>query len=239
MSIKKTMVLPGLWFKTTGPIGQMISGMDGVILLNLCGIPDFQVRVQTVLDHLSNHPDIVRLIGHSGACPVIIAVLERLPQGRLQDVILLNPAPLAGTRFKPCDPMFWITLKYTWRLLRNKELSLEREDVAKLFSITEKKHLDDMMQNLCPENAEYLRFLVFQQWRKKHKTAINSGTQIHFVSSSCDSMLGSTRTTTINDLRQSGSKELMFVVGGHMWSMQNLHEVIKRVDSALSKRTPN
>jgi hypothetical protein len=223
-----TTFVPGLWFNPHGPIGQSLSKQFNV--LDLCGIPTMQERVDKVIGHLRKCPEVTRIIAHSAGCPVVVEAMKHLEDGRITKIILMNSAPAKGVWFMPWDPVFWVTPKYTYHMLMGKDIMLSGREIQNLMSVDE-GGLTNMMSNLQPDSGRFIREVVLSQYKRQEYFIDSPLTRLYVVNSNRDRMIGSTsrQTTRLLGGRRKNAHRLE-MGSGHMWPLQNIERVLDELD---------
>jgi pimeloyl-ACP methyl ester carboxylesterase len=230
---ESTVFIPGLWFNPQGPLGMSLSEKFDV--LDLCGIPTMQERVDKVIGHLRKHPKVTRIIAHSAGCAVAIEAMKQLDddEGRVKKLILLNSAPAKGVKFMPWNPVFWVTPKYTYHMLIGKDIMLTSREFQNLLSVDE-GGLTNMMANLKPDSGRFIREVVLSQYKKQEYFTASPLTRLYVVNSRHDRMIGSTshQTTRLLGGRRKNAHKLE-MGDDHMWPLQNIERVLDELDRFL------
>lgn len=193
----RTLFVGGLWFNpnTVNVLSRKLH-LNNLNTATLDMQHSLAERAESLLDRISHSPNITQIIAHSAGCLPVAKILD-LIKSQVQTVVLLNPAPLPGVKFKPSDRLSRLTMKYIFQILRSKPI---------LPTLTEMRSVlgHDLTQEeyacFAKDSGKFLRELIKLQYcaRQHPVDAPEEMKVITFMpSNNTDMMLGSTLKQTV------------------------------------------
>ena len=229
---ENTLFVPGLWLNPTGQLAAKI-GEDATVL-DILGIPNIGLRILKLVNYLEGHPEVTNLVGHSAGCYVIAEAIRCGLCRSVKKIVLLNPAPMPGTKFSPKDLVFWLLAKpsYLWRMITGKDIQLSRGDTKRLLSLTEEQVAELTEGNsLVADSGVFMRRIVLNQFAEPWDgTLVREDVAFTIVTADHDKMVDSTSRRT-NDVlcRNYRIPVVIHIPGGHLFTLRNFKDTVGRI----------
>lgn len=193
----RTLFVGGLWFNpnTVNVLSRKLH-LNKVATATLDMQHTLAERAESVLARISGAPEITQVIAHSAGCLPVARILD-LIKSQVRTVVLLNPAPLPGVKFKPTDRLSKLTMKYVFQILRGKAILPTHEEMKTVlgYDLTAEAY-----GCLTKDSGRFLRELIkLQYFARQRPIIVPDGMKIvtYMPLSGNDMMLGSTLKQTI------------------------------------------
>ena len=227
MNPENTAFVHGIKFNPKGVIASRISQYSTII--DVLGIDTVEQRAQKVAKFLEYNPGIKNLVGHSAGAYVILTLIKSGLYMAMNNIVLLNPAPLPGVKFSIFDPMVKVVLMQGLRKMigvRESSASM-RSDAKKLLYPLNDEQLDAIDDGDIPDSEIFLKRLALNQfarpWGLIHPP---EGSNMTVVNAADDQLLGGTWKKTEGFFTPKVRR--INITGGHMGALIRFEETILR-----------